>query len=272
MSNDYEKYAITDFDFDSPDAYSDEVHGSDGRKHFGHLKMHAIPVEKVYQAGAYITIPGVTGGQYDQQDENGLKKFGGWKFGGKRKLFVFVGTKQDKDGNDYQMVKQFKSALDRGDSVHFWRDHVLPALQALGKAERAKLTGSGVYASWEESTVGTTTLKDRDTGEDKEVDLKAWVNFEVYPSKKAMLEASDNFFAGFSNNGSEPVMTIWPEGWKGAEEEMIAEVKRLNDAETPLAEIVTKALIEGNNLAGEPVDAQEVLATILEIPKPMVKL
>lgn len=218
---------IPDFSFDDDANVIDAPAESGSKVHFGHLRMYPLGVDKSYTAGSYVSILGVTGGNYDQKDENGNKKFGGWVLGKTRRLFVLVATKKDKEGNPYQQIKQYKNQTDGADEPHLWRDYVLPAFKALPKEQQNKLL-AGCPAKWEEIDTGIKgNLKDRETGEDKEFSYKVWANFHAYASDAEMEKASAEHFAQFNANGA--TASQYP-AWWGDGSQLEASIKGLRDA------------------------------------------
>ena len=259
---------IQDFNWDDENNVVNEPAGGGAFVHFGWLKFVPLQVSKSFTAGDYVTVPGVEGGNFDQKDENGLKKFGGWKLGGNRRLFVLVGTKLNKEGEKYQVIKQYKNQTDGNDEPHLWRDYVMPAFQKLSKEDRAKVL-AGCPAKWEEVGTGIKgTFKDRDTGEDKEFEHRVWANFEVYPSDEAMLEASEKHFANINGNGTAAAFQ-YPDHWKGNEADMNEWLKgELSKEGADVAEVAKQA---GLSADATP-DYKKILAVALGVPEPMVNL
>ncbi len=199
------EYLLKDVPWDDENIVDREPEGGDGKHHFGFLRLYPLAVTKVFEAGNYLTIPGVTGGNYDGKDENGLKKFKGWKPGGSQYLFILVATKQDKDGNDYQVVKQYPSKVKKNDP-HLWGDFVLPALKQLSSTVRGKITSEGVYCEWDEIATGHKIEIDN-----IEHEIKAWGNFKPHSDEASLNKASDGFFAQFNNGASTD--SIYPALW-----------------------------------------------------------
>src|SRR3990167_4062700 len=239
---------------------------------FGHLRLYVRDVARSFVAGSFITIPGVvgsTGGQFaKEKDEAGNLKFGGLVPGNEMKLFVLVATLTDKDGNDYQVVKSYRSKTDKKDFDAaiggVWHKFTWPAMLKLTPKTRLVMAQTGLYAKWLENIVGQSELTDKATNETKKVDIKAWVDFEVFNSKAEMQQARDGFFSRVTapavDNG------IWPLQWKSDPQAMIDWVKTAVAAGATHISVVADGLITGPAINGQVVNPRQVLAKILDIP------
>lgn len=239
----------------------------EGRKHFAHLLMHVADVTKSYTKGDFFTIPSVNGGQFDDQDDFGLKKFKGWTAGGNNRLFVLVATQTDSEGNPYQIVKQYANQRQRGEKIHLWADKIFPELKKIPQASRNKLTSTGIYVSFDEIPTGQTYKNDE--GEEKEIMF--WGNYQIFPSKEALDTASEEFFSQFGN--SESSEDFWPSTWldSNSVQDMVDYAKTI--ADKPHAEIAQELMLnDAVDGEGNPVDIKLVLSKCLDIPETMVKL
>lgn len=266
-----EEYLTTDVPWDDESLVDREPESSgDGRTHFGHLRLHALKVTKVFEAGHFLTIPGVTGGQYNAKDDKGLMMFKGWKAGGNQWLFVLVATKQDKDGNDYQIVKQLPGKLPREGDPHLWGDFTLPSLMELSKAERDKMASEGVYCQWSE--VGTGHKAEIDG---KEHEIRAWVNFKPFADQAAMKQAETAFWAERGNGTSGGITgTFYPASWTKTQDgvQQMIDYARQEYANLGYKEMATKlGLFDEKTESGDAVDVARVIAQIVDKPQPMVE-
>lgn len=242
-----------------------------GKKHFAHLKVYRLNVTKIFVSGHYITIPGVKGGNNDEQDENGDKKFKGWLPGHKEgepenhtKLFVLVATHWDSNGDPYQVVKQYSARNFDKDKRHYWAEFVYPAIKSLNAK---KLSTDGLYVQFDDVPTGD---KFTPKGETEAKDVPYWGNYKVYPDKAALDKANEEFFAQFKDNGKSE--DFWPETWVASNsvEKMVEYAKTL---EGNHAEIATALMLNDATAAsGDKVNVALVLSKCLDVPEPMIQL
>lgn len=269
MSNN--DYLLNDVPWDDEKIVDREPEGGDGRHHFGFLRLYTLQVAKSFEAGNYLTIPGVQGGDYDDKNGKGLKMFKGWTPGGSQFLFVLVATKQDKDGNDYQVVKQFPSKVKKNDP-HLWGDVVLPSLKKLSTSERGKMTSEGVWCEWDEIASGH-TFED-DDGE--EHDIKAWGNFTLHPNEASLQKANDGFFAQFNSEASNDTFSDspYPFGWQDDIEANLnwAKKEAKEKGWGELSVVKELGLDSAKTANGEPVNVKLIVSEVLNKPEAMVNL
>lgn len=268
-----EEYLVNDVPWDDDSIVDREPESSgSGSTHFGFLRLHAVRVTKSWQKGHYFTIPGVTGGNYDEKDDSGLMMFKGWDKGGSQWFFALVATKENKDGESYQAVQKLPGKLQKEGEPHKWADFVLPALKQLSKAERDKLSSEGLYCQWSE--VGTGHIFEIE-GEKKEG--KVWVDFKPFASKEAMKQAETVFWAE-RNNGASGGQTgvFYPASWTKTQDgvsQMLTYGKGLGLTGKALADklnLFNETKDNGEKLTEE--DVKNVIAKMLDCPVPMVDL
>lgn len=210
-----------DFSWDAPlvtDAGS-------GRKHFAALKMYS-PSVIPFQAGQSFTLPGVFDDKYDENTKltrrEGQKVFKAMILGStakKHRFYVLVATQQDKAGNEYQVVKGFKSWPEKG-RKNVWAELQFPALQKLPADSRVKLgKGEAIYVSFEDTATGDTYTPENGNT----YDVKYWDGFTVYPTMEALKEAEREHFAQFgdsSSNGAATLLDDFPITWRDKKGDM----------------------------------------------------
>ena len=276
----------TDFNWDEP-LVTDAGTG-EGKRQFGLVRMVVVPVIP-FQKGASFTLPNVHDDQYDENTKttvrNGLKSFNGMKQGKtdkKHTIYVLVAEKSDRQGNSYQRVKWFKSWTEK-DRKNVWAELQFPAIKGFDSTNRAKFTGQGIYASYDEVSTG-----EQVNIQGKDYDTKYWTNFTVLANAEAMKKAETDFFAQFTDgaNGATPALDLTniPAGWiKGDAAKDAASVqtlyqqikKQFEEGKAPMdiakkLSIVSKA--EGNpmlNKDGNPVNVAELFSAALDLPSAM---
>lgn len=277
----------TDFSWDEP-LVTDAGTG-EGKRQFAQVRMAVMPVIP-FQKGASFTLEGVYNDQYNAESKTtvrqGLKAFNGMKQGKtdkKHTIYVLVATKSDREGNEYQRVKWFKSWTEK-DRKNVWAELQFVALKGLDNANRAKLMGQGIYAGYDEVPTGEQANIDG-----KDYDTKFWTNFTVFADEAKMKEAEKVFFAQFTADGSNGSvanldLTNIPKGWiKGDAVKDAASVqtlylqirKQFDEGKAPMdiakkLSIVGKA--DGNpmpNKDGNPVNVAELFSAALDMPAAM---
>lgn len=264
-----------DFEWDSEDNV-DRTPPPAGKHHFAHLRLHGVEVTKSYTAGNYVTIPSVVGGQFNDKDDAGNMQFKGWKAGGKNKLFVLVATKQNQQGQSYQIVKQYSNQrFGRDEKLHLWGDLVLPALKKIPDAQRKKIMSTGLYVEFDELPTGDVFESD-----EGKKDINYWGNYKVHPDQATLKAAETEFFNRVTTAGSNTTSTStdhYPATWKSDIQGMITYGKQLHSEEKSPKEIAKAILLVKD---GKPVEAigsgevnvKQVLSEVLDIPEPMIDL
>lgn len=253
-----------------------------GGGHLGHLRLYGLKVTKSFTSGDYVTIPGVVGGDFDKKDENGNMKFGGWVpgwvSGGDRWLFVLVATKQDKDGESYQVVKQYKNQSDKSDEGHDWGDIIYPAMMKLTKPQREQFATTGFWGQWDDIPTGRNFTND----EDKTFDIMAWGNFQPCASEEKYKQMREGIFGESSGESSGELpdhFGPYPNTWTEKEDldEMLPLIaKDLAEAEEldnqKIKEIFDKNIMDAPANDGTKVDVKFIMIEAIDqmdIPKPM---
>ena len=277
----------TDFNWDEP-LVTDAGTG-EGKRQFAKVQMKVIPVIP-FQKGASFTLPNVHNDQYNVDSKTtvrqGLKSFNGMKQGKTDKghtIYVLVATKADREGNEYQRVKWFKSWTEK-DRKNIWAELQFPALKGLDNANRAKLMGQGIYAGYDEVPTG-----EQATIDGKDYDTKYWTNFTVFADEAKMKEAEKAFFAQFADgsNGATPALDLTniPAGWLTGDvakyesgvasmfKETVRQVGLLGMKDGAIKVKILNSEGQPNpNQQGQPIDAVALLAKILDTPEPMIDL
>lgn len=277
----------TDFNWDEP-LVTDAGTG-EGKRQFAKVRMLPVPVIP-FQKGASFTLPNVHNDQYNADTKTtvrqGLKQFNGMKQGKTDKghtIYVLVATKADREGNEYQRVKWFKSWAEKG-RKNVWAELQFPALKGLDGANRAKLMGQGIYASYDEVPTGEQANIDG-----KDYDTKYWTSFTVFADEAKMKEAEKAFFAQFTDgsNGVTPALDLTniPAGWltgdaakyESGVASMFKETARQVAALGMKAGAIKVKILnaEGQpnlNQQEQPIDAVALLSKILDTPEPMIDL
>ncbi len=274
-----------DFNWDEP-LVTDA--GTEGKRQFGLVQMKAIPVIPM-QKGQSFTIEGVYNDQYNADSKTtvrqGLKPFNGMRQGKtdkKHTVYILTATKADREGNEYQRVKWFKSWTEK-DRKNVWAELQFPALKGLDGANRAKLMGQGIYAGYDEVPTG-----EQATIDGKDYDTKYWTSFTVFADETKMKEAEKAFFAQFSDgsNGTGLALDLSniPAGWvKGdatkdaaSVQTLYQQIKKQYDEGKAPADIAKKLSLinktDGTpmpNKDGNPVNVAELFAAALDMPSAM---
>lgn len=258
-------FLMVDVPWDDESQLVDDSEPAGGKHHFAHLRLYIANVTKAWEAGKYFTIPGVTGGQFNDKDASGNMMFKSYIKGGNDKLFIFVATKEDRNGQPYQIVKQLPNRRYRkGDKLPV-HDIVLPNLKKdLTNAQRNKLVKEGLWMEWDEVPTGDTFKND----EGDEFEVMTWgANFRAFESKEAMKKAEQEFFSQFTGGVGEGKTAVdYPESWKSDVEGMINYVKQLNSEGKSHKEIAKTVMLEGED------NAKAILSSILDVPEPMIEL
>lgn len=205
-----------------------DTEGGGSRHHFAAVRL-LIKGVTPYQAGKSFTINGVYQDREDRANgtwvREGLREFKGFTLGGKSKLFIFVASKMNKDGRDYQMVKVMKSWAEKdkesGERHFDWQNFQLPAIRQLSPDVVTALeSGKTLYMEFESLGTGR-KFKRQDEGEGE---ATYWGNFKVYPTLEALKAAEKEFFAQFgtangsNGNGAGPDLSNFPEIWNNAKD------------------------------------------------------
>lgn len=263
--------AFEDWSFDDT---PEETEVTGGKIHFA--KLRVIPPVNIvpFQSGEHFTIPGVFNDVYDEatgtSTRQGLKEFRGMKKGKTLKhhrLYILVAEKENKDGSPYQIIKRFNSWKGRDESVYEWGEKQFPALKAIDAQyrEAVKKTGfvspdspeSFVYARFVQEATGNTWDND---GE--EMERHFWNDFTIYPNREAWKAASDEHFAQFQQDDSQPVSQDtghYPATWGTNIEGMLSGLNgSLKNGMTN--DVAANAFqLNGNDFNGQPVDVDRVL-------------
>jgi hypothetical protein len=267
-----------DFDWEAEDNI-DLTPPPSGKHQVAKLQLHVVAVTKSFISGDFVSIPGVRGGQYDEQDEDGNKMLKGWKKGGKHKLFVLVATKWDKEGNSYQVVKQYPNVQSRNDQVHYLNEFVMPELKKLPDSHRQQLIGPGIYVGFDNLDTGTYWVDESEIDpEKKKKSIFYWGNFVVYADHDALKAAEDEFFNRVTSGGNGSDNGHYPESWSTDISGMVSYAKQLKDEEKPVKEIAKTLMFYGEDgqpvkaINGSEVNIKAVLSEVLDIPEPMIEL
>ena len=269
-----ENYLLTDdFSWDD-EANVDRTPPPAGKHHFAHLKLYAADVTKSYTAGDFVTISGVVGGQFNDKDDAGNMQFKGWKAGGKNKLFVLVATKQDQQGQNYQIVKQYPNQrFGKGEKLHLWGDLVLPALKKIPDAQRKKLMSIGLYVEFDELATGEVFESD-----EGKKDINYWGNYKVHPDQATLKAAEEEFFNRVTTGGNTTSTSTnhYPTTWKSDVQGMLDYGKQLNGEGKSPREIAEAILLVKDGkpveaISGGEVNVKQVLSEVLNVPEPMVE-
>ncbi len=275
-----------DFNWDEP-LVTDAGTG-EGKRQFAKVRMLPVPVIP-FQKGASFTLPDVHNDQYNADSKTtvrqGLKAFNGMKQGKTDKghtIYVLVATKADREGNEYQRVKWFKSWTEK-DRKNIWAELQFPALKGLDSANRARLMGQGIYAGYDEVPTG-----EQATIDGKDYDTKYWTSFTVFADEAKMKEAEKAFFAQFSDgsNGASPVMdtTNIPKGWLKDDPAALAksistlyeQIAKQHGNDKSVIDIAKNLGIIGKadgkpalNKDDQPINVAELFAAALDMPAAM---
>lgn len=271
----------------SDEAAIDTEGGSGARHHFAAVKL-LIKGVTPYQAGQHFEIPGVF--QYREDKATGTwlnegpRQFKGFTLGGKSRLYILVATKQDKNGNSYQMVKVMKSWREKdkeSGEYHFdWQNFQLPAIRQL-PADVVTALESGKTLFMEFESLGTgRKFKRQDEGEGE---ATYWGNFKVYPTLEALKAAEKEFFAQFgAANGSNGAITgvdlsNFPEIWNNSQnpakgvEDLYTQIRTAQAGKW--ADKAKELMLIGPNGQpvkrlgkDEPIDLAELFATAMGVP------
>mgnify|MGYP001605266481 CR=1 FL=1 len=275
-----------DFNWDEP-LVTEAV--GEGKRQFAKVRMLPVPVIP-FQKGASFTLPNVHNDQYNADSKTtvrqGLKQFNGMKQGKTDKghtIYVLVATKADREGNEYQRVKWFKSWTEK-DRKNVWAELQFPALKGLDNANRAKLMGQGIHAGYDEVPTG-----EQATIDGKDYDTKYWTSFTVFTDEAKMKEAEKAFFAQFTDgsNGTTPALDLTniPAGWLTGDaakyesgvasmfKETVRQVGLLGMKGGAIKVKILNSEGQPNlNQQNQPINAVALLAKILDTPEPMIDL
>jgi len=274
---DESKYILTDFDW-TDESIIDLT--EEGNKLFGKLQM--FPVRASLTRDSYFTLPGVFAGRFDEADDQGLRKFNGYKLGGHNPhmVYILVGTFLNQDGEEYQRHKIFPTKKGRGSNAAlYWKDIVMPGLnKLLTKAQKKELVTKGLYMSWSE----VVTEDDYTNDEGETFQIKTWGEFDqVFAGVEEMKAASDAFFSGDYADTADTVVpgAAYPAHWGNDITSMLDWIEEQLAAGNAVADIAKEAGLLGDQAVssdGQPVDAEAILrpiaAKVQGVPEPMAKL
>lgn len=264
-----------------------DTEGGSSRHHFAAVRL-MIKTVTPYQAGKSFTIPGVYQDREDRSNgtwvREGLREFKGFVAGGKSKLFIFVASKANKEGRDYQMVKVMKSWAEKdkdSQERHFdWQNFQLPELRKLpADIVTALESGKTLFMEFESLSTGR-KFKRQDEGEGE---ATYWGNFKMYPTMEALKAAEKEFFGQFgATNGVNGAvagvdLSNFPEIWHNASnpakgmEDLYAQIRTVQDGK--FIEKAKEVMLIGPNGQpvkrlgkDEPVNLGELFAKAMDVP------
>lgn len=259
-----------------------DTEGGGSRHHFAAVRL-LIKGVTPYQAGQHFEIPGIF--QYREDKATGTwlnegpRQFKGFTLGGKSRLYILVATKQDKNGNSYQMVKVLKSWREKdkeSGEYHFdWQNFQLPAIRQLpADVVTALESGKTLYMEFESLSTGR-KFKRQDEGEGE---ATYWGNFKVYKTLEELKAAEKEFFGQFNGaNGAGPDLSNFPEIWNNSQnpakgvEDLYAQIRTVTGGKfaekakelmliTPNGQVVKRL---GSD---QPVNLGELFAKAMDVP------
>lgn len=275
---------------------------------FGQFRLAARRKVTLYQAGQSITIPEIeingqpytrkgikeggktwmyfftrTAEKQDGSEFTEVRMFTTQTYGVDAKTVANmpVYLLSDNQQKQFEQSKNGEKTAD-GKSILVWLSDwtnlQVPAIQALSK-EHAQLVGSGkpFYASAKNWNVGKRpNVVNEGAEEEKKYYDRYWFDFTIYPNKESMVAAREAYFASLNGNGDSSGLAypVTPVDWTDNEETMAQWVKDEVAAGKALSDVAAKAgLVEGAvDKNGNPVAYKAILAAILDIPEPTLKL
>lgn len=280
-----DNFLLTELNWDDEESLFDRSEPEGGKHHFGHLRLYVPQVTKHWEAGKYFTIPGVVGGDFNEKADDGNMMFKSFTKGGNDKLYILVATKQDQNGNDYQIVKQYPSRRYRKSDKLVSADILIPSLKAMPKEYLKQIMASGIYAEWDEVETGDVF---KANGEEKPI--MAWAHFKPFENKEAMVKAQNEFFSQFSGNSDVvEVKPYHPQSWTANDYQQMLDYAKttaetVKDAKSLACQLMLIVDDKGEYVSeygkgqpavavnGEPVPVAKVLSELLNKPEPMLGL
>ncbi len=165
-----------------------------GKTVFGKLELYLVRVSHTNKSS--ISIPGVQGGQYKDKDENGNQLFKGLARRGPNLLMVQVLTKKNTQGEDYQVVKQYRSKEFSNAKVQRWEKFGFPPVHRLLGAQIDDYMGQtsdNIVYSGNPAWVKAEELPTGETFGEAESPITYW-DFQTLYSKESDMRLAEEAF------------------------------------------------------------------------------